>query len=278
MMMNWMMQMTSSFSSSSPSSSSSWSRHAVTTSSRRCPRCRRPRRRWGSKTTSLPNLMKLLLLHAPIIIIIVIIISTISFVVVSAEECGAMDENNAPVSLYNLPEGVFYYNNTDRFHCKTQSSCRGWTISHCSHVECVGSHSCEDATFMNNDAVNCRNFAACQDAHMYRSHEATCGWDAINACGRATIQSDTMVTCKGPYACSSDFEDRIFFRMGRTGVVWCVGQGSVACQHIDVQVSHAHRACIVNHLVPPGKHGSQCAVICGPEDCETSTIRFLIEF
>lgn len=197
------------------------------------------------------------------------------FLLVDAK-CKIHDENGKVVSLNALPPGVFYDAPYDRFRCQGPSSCRGWSIAHCFVAQCNAKYSCYDAQLIENQGINCRGFAACQEAHLFHSHNVVCGMEAINACTKSIIESDTMVLCWGPFACVSDYEERILFKVGAKGFVRCnKGNGDMSCQHMDVEINHGHRACIADNIEDESQQ--HCAVVCeGSRECDKDTIKFIV--
>lgn len=192
------------------------------------------------------------------------------------KKCSIKDENGTRLDLQNLPPGVVYTSGKEKMECMRADSCRGWTIAGCAEVHCANRRACRTTNLISNNGVSCKSYASCEEAHIYHANDVICGMGSINACKWAIIEADDVIACYGPFACVSDFQDRITFRVGSKGVVRCnMGKGELSCQNIVVEVSHARRACIADLVQDESRF---CGVICEDHGvCDKESILFRTE-
>lgn len=193
--------------------------------------------------------------------------------------CSIQDQYGDVQVLDVMPYGVNYYESSDSLECILPNSCRQWTISGCSDVECKNQHSCQDTRFHENEHVSCLTNEACLNAQVIKGKRVTCGGGAMthNFCKNSVIESDNYIVCEGPNACTADknLEPRITFKVGAKGQVQCANSSykAYSCQHLVVEISHGRRACFEKK----GDTSGNCAMNCVNHwDCDIPSIQFKV--
>lgn len=189
--------------------------------------------------------------------------------------CAIKDASGLQLSLNTLPDGVDYSKEYDRLRCLERNSCSGWEISDCAIVQCRNTNACLNAHMINNKGISCQEESSCRGGYLTRSHNVVCGLQALHTCQRATIESDTVILCFGPYACAqNEAENFMTISLGGKGILRCgSGDGDLTCQHIVVEVNHSKRACFAQSIQEP----KGCAVICeGNSECDQASIQFRV--
>ncbi|KAL7571681.1 hypothetical protein ACA910_011209 [Epithemia clementina (nom. ined.)] len=193
-------------------------------------------------------------------------------------KCVVHDQKGVHVSLHPwfIPKSIQYDAVLDKLTCATENSCRGWTISRCDSVKCDNQHACEKTHFVDNQSVSCARMAACQEATFAKSHAIYCGMDSANTCIQTKIETNKKVECWGKHACVFTPATKMVVNVGYQGFVRCTnGGGAFACQHMDVLVDHASRACFSDPKA--GLVIDHCAVVCENKgDCDEKTIQFRV--
>lgn len=197
----------------------------------------------------------------------------------SHSKCSVKDSKGEPIVLNVLPPGVRYFPSMDLLQCINPNSCHKWKISDCTEVECKNSRSCKGAQLINNQHVLCSLDESCEEAKFVTAHKVTCGAGRVmskrNFCENAVIESDQLVTCKGPGGCQSEHTNQIIVRVGAHGHVYCgnLNNRDVTCQNMVIEILHGDRACYDDN----GDLPRRCAVVCANDwDCDKSSIQFRV--
>ena len=229
-------------------------------------------------------------------------------------KCDLLDTNRNPVSLQNLPDGVRYDDASDTLYCMEPLACEAWTIHDCRMVSCQNYEACLDGIFQSNEVVHCRATRACHRAVFYRSHDVVCGTGgevpsvsstrsdrqkavARYACVDSTVESDSIVHCRGALSCTlpggkprDDHTGTEQVHLGWELIVYLVSDAAhvycdlesrstasigPACQAMRIHVKDESRACFAE---ASWVAENPCAVICATfEACDSENIKFVVD-
>lgn len=209
-----------------------------------------------------------------LLMISLVLLLTNSFERVHAT-CVVKDASGQQIELEMLPDGVDYSDAHDRLRCMGANSCSGFEISDCNVVQCRNKDACQGATMINNKGIACQEEGACRSAHLSKSENVVCGLQALNTCERATIETETVILCFGPFSCANkDANSFMTVNVGAKGFLRCgSGDGQLSCQNMVVEINHGKRACIAESM----KEKRDCAVVCeGKSECDEKSIKFRV--